>query len=152
MSDNNNNNNGNNALIINEEQLSNVMESVVARVIASVLDDKLLSIDNKVSITNNSLNDYIEIANDINSEVSIFKHRDKMEWGLYVYRALRDIGLKSYYESVRTDAREFVKNIVLPTGTWESVVLTDMFNASKFKREIHEACNLCKQSHPEWFD
>ena len=60
--------------------------------------------------------------------------------------------LKHDYESIREKAREFVKNIVLPRGTWESVVLTDMFSVSKFKREIQEACNLCRETHPEWFE
>ena len=143
-----NKNDGNNSLVVSEQQLANILQTVIV----SVLDDKLLNIDSKVSMTNNSLNEYIEIANDINSEVSLFKHRDKMEWGLYVYRTLRKTGLKHDYESIREKAREFVKNIVSPRGTWESVVLTDMFSVSKFKREIQEACNLCRETHPEWFE
>lgn len=136
-----------NNLVVSEDQLA----CVVSDVVSALLDNRLLVVDEKINKVNESLDTYIDVANDINSEVSVFKYRDKMEWGIYIDSALRDTGLKKNSSQIKVSAREFVKNIVLPLGTYESVVVTDMFSRSSFKREIHEACILCKEKHKEWF-
>ena len=129
----------------------NNLANVVSSTVTTFLDNRLEKINSELLCVNNNLNDYINVANEINTELSIFKARDKQIWSSFIDSSLKDLGVVRNSSQDFKNAREFVKNIILPNGTWESVVVTDMFDGIKFKKQIVENCILCKQAHPEWF-
>lgn len=85
-----------------------------------------------------------------NKDKCIFSYKEKFRWGLYIKSILELSSIKDN-QDIRANAYSFVKDLVLPGGTWNSVTDKSGFDNYRFRLLIQDACKVCAKSHPEWF-